>query len=556
VNYGHLEKLPFPRVRAQVGAVEAMSLNCWVPLETEFFEVPLYYLIMSGTCVMNFIVLQRGTKPPKAGLNTAYLTVDHWNDFSFVTMFYLELHDDIGSFHSLGNVKIGFRGQTTEQSTYSLLGDTFQRLPSDYFSIGQDVDYYKRALLLPKQSKEDLLSALQDIIFIPGLLEIAQREQVFRVSLLRSVSLSVIKGQFSRVLEGRPPLTDFKFSFTKQATEEGSALELSFKVRPESKPSTNIHAIIGRNGVGKTTLLNGMIEAITSKGVSDPRFYDMEASPAEPIAIDYFSSLVSVSFSAFDPFEPPQEQPNPSLGTCYFYLGLKKARGALKSLQDLQLEFLNALKTCLSQVSKRDRLLKAIEMLESDDNFACMRFRDLLQLKCDDLTHVAQEKIKCMSSGHAVVLLTITRLVATVEEKTLVLIDEPESHLHPPLLSAFIRALSELLHDRNAVSIIATHSPVVLQEVPRSSVWKINRVGMATHPRRPDIETFGENVGIITREVFGLEVVNSGFHDLLTKSVESGKSYHEIVDEYNEQLGLEARALLKVLITHRDRTVG
>jgi hypothetical protein len=41
IHYGHLEELPFPRVRAQVGAVEAMSLNCWVPLETEFFEVPL-----------------------------------------------------------------------------------------------------------------------------------------------------------------------------------------------------------------------------------------------------------------------------------------------------------------------------------------------------------------------------------------------------------------------------------------------------------------------------------------------------------------------------------
>ncbi|MGN9540532.1 AAA family ATPase [Escherichia coli] len=63
-----------------------------------------------------------------------------------------------------------------------------------------------------------------------------------------------------------------------------------------------------------------------------------------------------------------------------------------------------------------------------------------------------------MSSGHAVVLLTLTRLVATVEEKTLVLIDEPESHLHPPLLSAFIRALSDLLLD-NGLSIIATHSP-------------------------------------------------------------------------------------------------
>lgn len=29
-----------------------------------------------------------------------------------------------------------------------------------------------------------------------------------------------------------------------------------------SKPSTNLHAIIGRNGVGKTTLINSMIASI------------------------------------------------------------------------------------------------------------------------------------------------------------------------------------------------------------------------------------------------------------------------------------------------------
>ncbi|MEK5757114.1 AAA family ATPase, partial [Acinetobacter variabilis] len=71
-----------------------------------------------------------------------------------------------------------------------------------------------------------------------------------------------------------------------------------------------------------------------------------------------------------------------------------------------------------------------------------------------------------LSSGHKIVLLILTRLVETVDEATLVLIDEPESHLHPPLLSAFMSALTELLEDRNGVAIIATHSPVVVQEVP------------------------------------------------------------------------------------------
>lgn len=131
--------------------------------------------------------------------------------------------------------------------------------------------------------------------------------------------------------------------------------------------------------------------------------------------------------------------------------------------------------------------------------------------------------------------------------------DEPESHLHPPLLSAFVRALSDLLHDQNGLAIMATHSPVVLQEIPSSCVWKIYRVGKNITVDRPKIETFAENVGLLTSEVFSLEVERSGFHNLLIKSVESGKTYEEIVSDYNSQLGFEGRAILKALIANRDR---
>ncbi len=503
---------------------------------------------------MNIVIIPRDQHVPQTGMNTAYLLVDHWNDYSFVTMFYLKLHDEKGVIHDIGNIKIGFIGQTIEKSTYSMLENVFQHLPDNYFSIGQDVDYYKKLFILPKSIKQPLLVALKDIVFEQRLIEFAQDEEVFKKSLLRDVSLSVIKGQFARVLAGNLPLTNFEFKFVRPEQEKVSGIELSFDVIIDSKPTSNIHAIIGRNGVGKTTLLNGMIEAITSKGKSAAKFYDTESWMVEPIASDYFSSLVSVSFSAFDPFEPPQEQPDPSLGTCYFYIGLKKKDDYLKGLNDLREELIQALNSCFSQEPKRDRWLKAINTLESDENFANMSLKELVKYTGDALKIRALKKIKKMSSGHAVVLLTVSRLVATVEEKTLVLIDEPESHLHPPLLSAFIRGLAELLNDRNGVSIIATHSPVVLQEVPKSCVWKINRIGSITEPHRPDTETFGENVGVLTREVFGLEVVKSGFHDLLVKSVENGGSYQEILNDYAGQLGLEARAILKALVTHRDRS--
>ena len=37
---------------------------------------------------------------------------------------------------------------------------------------------------------------------------------------------------------------------------------MEFSVEPESEPPTNIHVLIGRNGVGKTYLLNHMTRAL------------------------------------------------------------------------------------------------------------------------------------------------------------------------------------------------------------------------------------------------------------------------------------------------------
>jgi hypothetical protein len=97
------------------------------------------------------------------------------------------------------------------------------------------------------------------------------------------------------------------------------------------------------------------------------------------------------------------------------------------------------------------------------------------------------------------------------------------------LFSAFIHALSDLLNNRNAIAIIATHSPVVIQELPSSCVWQVYRTGSAVSLQRTELETFGENVGVLTREIFGLEAVKSGFHDLLAKLVINGGSYEEIL---------------------------
>lgn len=504
---------------------------------------------------MKFCILERNEK--KIG-NSICLEIDRWDDNSFKTMFYLTYCDGNGDAHGIGNVKIGFQNQPEISRTYleidKFLGSRiFEKLPENFFSLGTDVEYYKNLWELPNEVKFFILDNLNDVVRKIELFDKFEKEPVMQYSLLRSVSETTVRGQFARILRGESELTNFHFFFRRSETDNLGEINLEFNVLSETnpKPSTNIHAIIGRNGVGKTTLLNGMIKSYLniSSELGDflvPDYSSIFEKKFNKISNDYFSHLVAVSFSVFDPFIPKSDDDDKN----YFYIGLKKNDSELKNADEyFENDFITSWSEyILPYAEKKSRWLKAITNLESDDNFAYMNLSGLINLNKDEIIKI----LKSMSSGHLSVLLIITQLVAKVEEKTLVLLDEPESHLHPPLLSAFIRALSELLDNRNGVAIIATHSPVVLQEIPKSCVWKIVRTGKTTQAFRLPDETFGENVGVLTREVFGLEVEKSGFHKLLSDSVNQGYTYDEILARYNGQLGREGKLLLKTLIRLRD----
>ncbi|MDF0607210.1 AAA family ATPase [Neisseriaceae bacterium TC5R-5] len=511
-------------------------------------------------------------------LNTIYIKSGNWDDYDFKTTFHVIFFNSKGEMLNLGDVKIGYKNQEIGRTVIALRknleelpgknleelpGKNLEELPDDWFSLGQDVEYYKNVYdQLSENERSLFLMKLRDVVSDNKRFFKFKGEEVFQKSLMRNVSQTVIFGQFKRVLNEQPALTDFKFRYCYPAGNKNSRNDLIFNVIPDSKPSTNIHVLIGRNGVGKTTLLNNIAKIITSSceiELNCGKLYDnanRHSSNDCFLPSDYFSRVVSISFSMFDQFVL-SESKNPDVK--YYYVGMKEAKldtfdkevVTTKSKDQLAEEFLESLQSCLSQEPKKQRWCEAISSLESDSNFAEMSLKDLVESKEFD-SSLAEQLFQKMSSGHAAVLLTITQLVDTVEEKTLVLMDEPESHLHPPLLSAFVRALSDLLHNRNGVAIIATHSPVVVQEVPKSCVWKLTRFGEETRVDRPECQTFGENIGVLTREIFGLEVSKSGFHNLLEKAVEDGGSFESISQEYHGQLGFEAQAILRTLITIRD----
>lgn len=512
--------------------------------------------------------LVTGANGQAASRDVVQLVPTDWDDwFKFSTLFSARYIDEDGKRYEIGGTKIGRFGlQASKQDGTRRDGyrhpsppAKFNVLPDNFFSLGQDASYYESLTAIGDTFRDEYLEAMRDIAFDAERRVSAEDEEVTRVSLLREVPLMTVREQFARLARGGARLTPYKFSFRFPARDNDSVpgwavdpLVLQFDVDPDSKPPSNIQVLIGRNGVGKSTLLDRLAKTMVRRASEGPEL-ETRKPDAPPRSWEQLSNLVSVSFSAFDAFEPVSVPQDRTRGLTYHYVGLRKIGSkrddaTTKDPRALATEMTKSAQRCLIN-ARRSRWLRALRLLEADPIFADTGIGDLVASEddIDDALEQIAATYKGLSSGHKIVLLTITRLVETVEEKSLVLLDEPEAHLHPPLLSAFIRTLSDLLSHRNGMAIIATHSPVVLQEVPRSCVWKLHRAGNNLSAERPELETFGENVGTLTDEVFGLEVTATGFHKMLSEAAQEAPDYETALALLGGQLGAEGRAVLRAL---------
>lgn len=55
-------------------------------------------------------------------------------------------------------------------------------------------------------------------------------------------------------------------------------------------------------------------------------------------------------------------------------------------------------------------------------------------------------------------------------------------------------------------------------------------------------------MGVLTREVLGLEVTHAGFHQLIQSAVERRETYDAVLRAFDGQLGAEAQAIVRGLL--------
>lgn len=492
------------------------------------------------------------------------LMEDNWNDYTYKTQYFISYYDNEGQKKFESQVKIIVDNEmknlinngADEYNYHSFIPLQFNRLESGFYSVGAGESYYKKLSSIDSDIREAILTALNDIAFNVSLFEKIQSSklQVFSVSLMREYNETDFLNRIARIARGGVILTDFNFEFNYHLNENKKTSVIA-QVRPNSFPPTNMHVLIGSNGVGKSYFLNNIINEY---------FLDNKIQNS----ISKLLKLVVISFSPFDRLFKGLSSNNLTSRE-YDYIGLRDdviefSSGNYKNAFTIEHEFNKSLVACYGATTLRNRWLKMICFLEIDGYFRESDLKSFIEsIAKEDIKqgllnekHSAIIRFRELSSGHKMVLLSLTRLVEVTIEKSLIVYDEPETYLHPPLLSAYARALSWLLTDRNAVAIIATHSPILLQEVPKKCVWVIQRYGDEFSILRPNIETFGESVSTLTREVFGLEIKKSGYFTLIEnkvskvikqldiESTSTEQIFNLVLAEFNHEMGDEGMSLI------------
>ncbi|WP_299667835.1 AAA family ATPase [uncultured Psychromonas sp.] len=460
------------------------------------------------------------------------LVADNWDDFNHETTFTLLYFND-GEKINLGEVKIG---NNKEKVTRNVLPVEFLSLDEDFVSLGQTKDYYKLLSKFFDRNITSVLYSLKDAAFFPEVSEDFENLEVFKNSLIRDDEPERLHRIAKPMINGVALEKLYYFEYLFQPKYADSTLKVPFHFTADGSLPKRMIALIGKNGAGKTQLLTSLPLEI-GKGNNDAFI------PHKPV----YSKVIAVSYSTFDNFELPKKTSDFN----YVYCGLRDEQGIVRTKKGQLQKFHNTWKKIakLKRLEKWKIIISNFLDLELIDLFIKPSPEDSEKLYFD--TPGFSKARESLSSGQSIVLFVISEIVANIRLDSLLLFDEPETHLHPNAISQLMNGIAELISEFESYCIIATHSPILIQEMFSRDVLIISREGNVPSVKKIGIESFGENLSVITEEVFGNRSIPKFYETTIKRLVRSHKTYDnvlEVMREGNLPLSLNVRLYLQSLV--------
>lgn len=440
------------------------------------------------------------------------LTYNNWNDYGFTTTSYLMYYQNASTFRGIGRVKIMKRNT---ESTWETFPREFSSLSVEYCSLGQDKDYYIALKKTLGNTFYGFLLAIRDVAIFPRIQEQFENDKIYKESLLRGNEAERLARTIRFELEDISPNEYYKFTFTHKPPYAENTIHLNFDFEYNTTFEHRIFALIGKNGTGKTRILSALAKNLSEKDT-------LNFSPRKPV----YGKVFSVSYSFFDRFEIP----NPDASFNYVYCGLKKDQNRWKSEEELLAGFYNSVQTIKEKKLETDWYNILLNFID----------QDLLEMMFEIYTFLTKNYVfnenkfdevrKTLSSGETIILFLISEILAQIRFDSLILFDEPETHLHPNAITSLVNTLFSLVNRFQSFCIIATHSPLIIQEIPARNIFVIERENESASVRGLERESLGENLTVITQDIFGNRDVPKHFIGLIEDLISKGKSYAEIIE--------------------------
>ena len=495
---------------------------------------------------------------------------DNWDDYGF-SILYKVYHYFAGSVTGIGRTKIANLKdmESPKFEPYIYSGE----IGYNFYSIGQEEEFYKNLYRLHEDIAKDFLCNIRDLANIyktdsgkynqfleqiderdklPAKLSYGNKYNIYEHALFRETSPMLIKkfaDSISRDFENKSYYIKFPENFPLG----------ELNVDLNRKPRTQVHVLIGTNGIGKTKLLHDIVNKWQSQDIITPETFALH-------------KLMYVSMSMFDNSENVNYSNNN-----YMYVGLSRFTYDAEALFGYGAtwgdEYLKIIKNIKGSNRLSSMYIRMIKILKSihippviQDSLSNIQgyFEDNLE----DEAKIRKIYKEGLSSGYRVMLSILAAIVINFRDirHNFLLIDEMEVYLHPPLVANFYKAIEYLMSETNSVAIISTHSPIIAREVPRGCVHMVSVNDQnCLKVRNPEFNTYGASIDYLTREIFDLEYYDSGFYKELVN--ESKKyciehpiqpeedidlyiknAFKEINNVYSNQLGTEAKSMLSVII--------
>lgn len=432
------------------------------------------------------------------------------------------------------------------ENTNSVLPENFTSLDSTFCSIGANKEFYLAMKDKFPQNYHSVFLALRDAAIFPSIKEEFENDDCFKGSLLRDSEPKQLLDSARYIMNGIDVSSYYKFSYAflppYSPDDRENIVNLDFNFKYGTYFDQRIYAIIGKNGTGKTTMLSKMANDFAQANSKN-------IIPQKPL----YNKVITISFSFFDKLPLPTANAQFN----YTYLGLKGKGQGIDI--DANATLKRELRIYLSKINDKNRshiwntVVKRLfhsdindPIIDADSSF-----------KPIDIEKVLSAHVN-FSSGENLLLYIISSIISEIQYNTLILFDEPESHLHPNAISILMNVLYNLFNSFNSFGIIATHSPIVIQEISSRNVKVFKREGDFLEVSNIGHETFSENLTIITDEIFGNREI-AKYHKSITQTIVEHKlknvKYEELIEIFkNEQIPtpLNLRLYLKELLNEKS----